>query len=216
MKYNKEAASAKQGAKILETAGRLFLEYGYHETSIRQIARELDISPGLIGYYFPTKRDLAVALLSRQLMRFAQLDSQYVPADDPVLRSAVLIKLEITVLNSPVFKKFYLGALKEDVILTVIRASGQDIYRAIADKYHLDYPDSRFAMNDLLASSIERTLVLYADDIQLERSIADEVFLINMRLIYGSEDFLLEKCRESELITARILCDHPEILKDWL
>ena len=49
MKYNKEAASAKQGAKILETAGRLFLEYGYHETSIRQIARELDISPGLIG-----------------------------------------------------------------------------------------------------------------------------------------------------------------------
>ena len=216
MKYNKEAASAKQGAKILETAGRLFLEYGYHETSIRQIAWELDISSGLIGYYFPTKRDLAVALLSRQVMRFAQLDSQYVPADDPVLRSAVLIKLEITVLNSPVFQKFYLGALKEDVILTVIRASGQDIYRAIAEKYHLDYPDSRFAMNDLLASSIERTLVLYADDIQLERSIADEVFLINMRLIYGSEDFLLEKCRESELITARILCDHPEILKDWL
>ena len=53
MKYNKEAASAKQGAKILETAGRLFLEYGYHETSIRQIARELDISPGLIGYSSP-------------------------------------------------------------------------------------------------------------------------------------------------------------------
>ena len=39
---------------ILELARKLFLSQGYYKTSIRQIARELDISLGLVAYYFPT------------------------------------------------------------------------------------------------------------------------------------------------------------------
>jgi hypothetical protein len=37
-----------------------------------------------------------------------------------------------------------------------------------------------------------------------------------MGRIYGTEEFLKGKSQESELITARIILDHPEILKDWL
>lgn len=212
----KEMVGTKQHSNILETAGRLFLENGYKETSIRQIAKELDISPGLIGYYFPTKQDIAVALLSRQLKKFSELDKQYVSADDPVLRSAVLIKLQITVLSSPVFKKFYMGALHEDIILSVIRSSGHDIYKAINEKFDLGYPDSYFLENDLISAGMERTLMLYSGEIQLDKSVADLVFLMHMSRFYGTEEYLESKCRESEFITARIICDHPEMLNGWL
>lgn len=209
-------AAGNQHSKILETAGRLFLERGYDGASIRQIAKELDISPGLIGYYFPTKRDIAFALFSRQLERFIELDKQYVSEEDPVLRSAVLIKLQITVLSSPTFKPFYIDALREDIILDVIRASGLDTYHAINRKYNLGYSDCYLMTNDLIAASMERTLVLYSEDMERDESIADLVFSMHMGRIYGSEEFLKEKCRESELITARIILDHPEMLQEWL
>lgn len=213
---HKENVGGGQYAKILKTAGRLFLEYGYSKTSIRQIAKELDISPGLIGYYFPSKQDIAVELFSRQLDRFFELDKQYVDEDDPVLRSAVLIKLQITVLSSPVFRKLYMDALREDIILSVIRASGMETYQAINKKYGLGRSDCYLLTNDLISASMERTLVLYSEEIELDQSIADLVFSMHMGRIYGTEEYLKAKCEESEIITARIICDHPEMLNDWL
>lgn len=211
----KENGGEGQYGSILNTAGKLFLEFGYKETSIRQIAKEAHISPSLIGYYFPSKRDIAVELFSRQLARFMELDKQYVSEEDPILRSAVLIKLEITVLSSPRFKKFYTDALREDIILSVIRASGDDTYRAVSRKYGLDFPDNYYATSDLLAASMERTLVLYEEEVWHGQSIADAVFTVSMSRIYGTAEFLQEKCMQSELITARILCDHPELLNGW-
>lgn len=214
MEY-REKTSENQRSLILNTAGRLFLEYGYKETSIRQIARELGISPGLIGYYFPSKRDIAIELFSRKLRAFMELEKQYVSEDDPVLRSAVLIRLQITVLSSPMFKKFYTDALREDIILSVIRASGDTIYRAVGEKYGCNCSDSFFVTSDLLAASMERTLMLYSDEVWQGCSVADEVFMASTGRIYGTDEFLKQKCRESEAITARILCDHPELLRGW-
>lgn len=211
----RESAGEGQREQILETAGELFLAYGYEETSIRRLARELGISPGLIGYYFPSKSDIAVALFSRKLRSFMVLTEEYVGEEDPVLRSAVLVKLQITVLSSPRFRKFYMDALRADILLTVIRTSGDTIYRAVGRKYGLALSEGYFLTSDLLAASMERTLVLYSDEVFKGRSIADEVFKVSMSRIYGTEEFLKEKCEESELVTARILCDHPELLHGW-
>lgn len=212
---HKEIIGENQRSLILKVAGKLFLEYGYKETSIRQIARELNISPGLIGYYFPSKRDIAIELFSRKLKAFMELEKQYVSEDDPVLRSAVLIRLQITVLSSPMFRKFYMDALREDIILSVIRASGDTIYRAVGEKYGCKCDDSFFVTSDLLAASMERTLMLYSDEVWQGCSVADEVFKVSTGRIYGTEEFLRSKCEESELITARILCEHPELLRGW-
>ena len=213
---NQAITKTKQNLKILEAAGKLFLENGYYNTSIRQIAKALGISSGLIGYYFPSKRDIATSLFSRQLSKFVSLMKQYVSAEDPVLQSAVLIKLQISVLSSPVFNKFYQEALREDVLLSVIADSGLDIFHAIDKKYNLQYSDSYLRTNDLISASMERTLVLYTEYTQRDDNIADLVFMMIMSRIYGTEEFLREKCRESDLVTARILCDHPELLQGWM
>lgn len=51
--------------RILAMAGTLFAEYGYAATSVRMIARALDITDPAIHYHFATKQDLFDALLAQ-------------------------------------------------------------------------------------------------------------------------------------------------------
>ncbi len=44
--------------RIIETATKLFIKQGAHETSLADIAKELNISKGTLYYYYPTKSDL--------------------------------------------------------------------------------------------------------------------------------------------------------------
>ena len=51
-------------AQLLELAKRAFSEHAYDEVSIDALAREAQISKGLLYHYFPTKRDLYIAGLT--------------------------------------------------------------------------------------------------------------------------------------------------------
>jgi len=46
-------------AKILRTAKRLFVEKGYFNTSVKDIAREAGISPATVYHYFSGKEEIA-------------------------------------------------------------------------------------------------------------------------------------------------------------
>lgn len=48
---------------ILQASLHLFAERGFHGTSIRDIAREADLTEGLIYHYFSSKRDLFRAII---------------------------------------------------------------------------------------------------------------------------------------------------------
>ena len=48
---------------ILQASLHLFAEKGFHGTSMRDIAREADITEGLIYHYFESKRDLFRAII---------------------------------------------------------------------------------------------------------------------------------------------------------
>jgi AcrR family transcriptional regulator len=48
---------------ILKTSLHLFAEKGFHGTSMRDIAREAEITEGLIYHYFASKRDLFRAII---------------------------------------------------------------------------------------------------------------------------------------------------------
>jgi AcrR family transcriptional regulator len=49
--------------KIIRSAHRLFVQQGYHGTSMRQIASESDIALGSIYNHFPSKEDLFITVL---------------------------------------------------------------------------------------------------------------------------------------------------------
>lgn len=48
---------------ILQASLNLFAEKGFHGTSMRDIAKEADITEGLIYHYFASKRDLFTAII---------------------------------------------------------------------------------------------------------------------------------------------------------
>lgn len=52
--------------RILEHARRAFNERGVAAVGIREIARQLELSPGNVSYHFPTKEALVVALIEEE------------------------------------------------------------------------------------------------------------------------------------------------------
>lgn len=50
-------------SKILEVAGRLFIEKGYHGASIRDIASEAGVNLGAVNYHFKNKDNLLFTIL---------------------------------------------------------------------------------------------------------------------------------------------------------
>jgi len=49
--------------RIIEAAYQALVKRGYHETSMKDIAAEAGVAPGLAHYYFETKEDLLVAAI---------------------------------------------------------------------------------------------------------------------------------------------------------
>ena len=49
----------------MEAAYRALLKQGYHQTSMKDIAAEAGVAPGLAHYYFDSKEDLLVAVIDR-------------------------------------------------------------------------------------------------------------------------------------------------------
>jgi AcrR family transcriptional regulator len=49
--------------RIIEAAYQALVKRGYHETSMKDIAAEAGVAPGLAHYYFQTKEDLLVAAI---------------------------------------------------------------------------------------------------------------------------------------------------------
>ena len=49
--------------RIVDAAYRTLVKHGYHETSMKDIAAEAGLAPGLAHYYFQTKEDLLVAAI---------------------------------------------------------------------------------------------------------------------------------------------------------
>jgi AcrR family transcriptional regulator len=49
--------------RIIDAAYRTLVKQGYHDTSMKDIAAEAGVAPGLAHYYFETKEDLLVAAI---------------------------------------------------------------------------------------------------------------------------------------------------------
>jgi len=69
----KDPQGASTRKAILEAAFRLFLEQGYHGTSIRQVARDAGITPAAIYNHFQGKESLFIDLLSDRVPHHAVL-----------------------------------------------------------------------------------------------------------------------------------------------
>lgn len=76
--------------KIIELGRAYIQRFGYHAFSYQQIAAELQIKNAAIHYYFPSKGDLGVAALEKDLADFRQLIERMQDATPAVKLDALL------------------------------------------------------------------------------------------------------------------------------
>ena len=75
---------------VRDIAAELFAEKGFHETTMRDIARRAGMLPGSIYYHFPSKADLLAGVYEEGVSRLlARID-----AADPGLRAEPWARLE--------------------------------------------------------------------------------------------------------------------------
>lgn len=74
---------SERRTQIIKTSSRLFADYGFETTSMRQIADEVSLLPGSIYHHFDTKEDILHAILREPLKRFSQdiLSISQLPVD---------------------------------------------------------------------------------------------------------------------------------------
>lgn len=62
-----QARTREQRTRILGAARRCFIRHGFHGASMAELAREAQMSPGLIYRYFDNKHHVVLAIIAQQL-----------------------------------------------------------------------------------------------------------------------------------------------------
>lgn len=117
---NRNGKQSEIRQRIIKTAQRLFVEQGYHRTSIPDIVREAGVSTGAIYHHFTNKKELAREIhqlaLTEFLKRFKnQVESQ--PTFKEKLRAFVEMMFSWTE-TDPVMVQYLMYARPKEVVNT--------------------------------------------------------------------------------------------------
>lgn len=81
--------------QILKAAKRLFIERGFEKTSIRNIADEIEYSPGIIYHYFQDKNEIFHALHEEGFQELRKRLEILAAVEDPMSRIKAMGKIYI-------------------------------------------------------------------------------------------------------------------------
>lgn len=172
--------------EIIDVATELFLEKGYTETSIKNVCKELDMSPGNVTFYFPTKEHLLLELVG--MLRRFQWEMMESEADEGI-SSLLAVCLELTAMaavceTSEVAKDFYVSAYTSPVCLEMIRKNDTERAKEVFSEYRPEWTDEQFREAEVLTSGVEyATLMASQAGVSLEARI--EGALNTILSIYG-------------------------------
>lgn len=146
---------------ILQTGMRLFLENGYSATHCSTITKKLNISPGNLTFYFPTKEHL-LAELVEDLCNFQWKVIE--EANDEGKSSLFAYCMEFATMaalceQSSIAKDFYLSAYTHPIPLAIIRKNDIQKAQQIFGQYCPDFSDEDFACTENMISGIEYAML---------------------------------------------------------
>lgn len=172
--------------QIIQLAAHLFIENGYSKTTAKQIARELDLSPGNITFYFPTKEHM-LAVLVKELFDFQKLIMEQAAAEGK--SSLLAYCLELTAIvsaceESEVARDFYTAAYTSELSLAMIRENDTQKTREVFAEYRPDWDEAEWIATENIVSGIEyATIMTREQDTPLETQIRKTLNAI--MLLYG-------------------------------
>ena len=150
------------------------------------ICQKLDISPGNLTYYFPTKEHLLSELV--KLLCDFQWKLMEEEADEG-FSSVMAICLELATMASAceqdaVMKDFFLSTYTSPMCLDIIRRNDTQRAMKVFASYRPEWAQEQFAESEILVSGIEfATLMTAGHPVPLETRVAGA--LHNILSIYG-------------------------------
>lgn len=149
--------------EIIQVVTKSFLENGYTETSIKHVCKELDMSPGNVTFYFPTKEHLLCELV--ELLFGYQANYFDDAKDDP----AYAIALETAMLAAmceynEIARDVFLAAYTSPMCMDLIRKNDADRAERVFVNYRPDWTEQNFAEAEILVSGIEYGIMMNAGD----------------------------------------------------
>lgn len=92
------AAVPDRRAQIIRVAGRLLADHGFDRTSMRMIARAVEVQPASLYHHFKDKRALLFAIIEEFMVAFnARILPVLTGPGSPELRLATAISLHVTI-----------------------------------------------------------------------------------------------------------------------
>jgi hypothetical protein len=147
--------------QIICQATQTIILNGYTNTTLRTIAKELDIRIGLIAFYYPTKEHL-LALIVDKLCDF-QWKMMEKEADEGI-SSVLAICLELMCMASAaegddIAKDVFVSAYQSPLCLEIIQENDYHRAKAVFSKYNPWWTDDDYRAAETVVSGIEYTIL---------------------------------------------------------
>lgn len=205
---------ASREKAILTSSGKLFIQQGYSATTMRQIADDAGVSPGLATYHFKTKRLIAVYLMKNYLCYLKKTLGGFVSREEqPLLHSACMIRLSIDFFMGSPYREFYIECLEQDIYAESIQSMGNGALRGIAKTHLLDAsPDLLLLYDNYIPPSVEKILILEKEKGNfpgiVPEEIPDIVFAVSIGRYIGKDE-IAETTKTARKIVKKILREIP-------
>ena len=161
-------------SEIVRVAANCFLNEGYTKTTINAMSKKLNMSPGNMTFYFPTKEHMLAELVD-MLCQY-QWKMMEEEAKDGY-SSLMAICLELLTIASAceqdeVAKDFFLATYRSQLCMDRIRKSDKERAKKVFQEYCPDWTDEQFEEAETLVSGIEYAILLTtSNSASLERRI---------------------------------------------
>jgi TetR/AcrR family transcriptional regulator, cholesterol catabolism regulator len=125
---------SRRRAQVLEAAGRLFAERGYHGTTVGDICAELGVGKGVFYWYFPSKEACFSEVLQSSLRKLRRAQHQAIEnVPDPVERIEQGIRATVRFFRADVrFLALIRIAARYEEFATLVRNGQQVVVADVA------------------------------------------------------------------------------------
>ena len=196
--------------KILLTAARLFVEQGYDNTGMRQIAEEAQVSLSLANYHFGSKRKLGILLIQGHLRALEPYVVEFA-GHDPRIMTGAWLRLNYVLMKQPHLHKFYVDTLLNDIYLHALAGSNIDQ----EEQDSLTLSEMYWLLGDsYIPVSMERALVMCPFTDKLDMDVPDFIIRYFIYQLPGQgepphpPEWYVKECR---LAVERILNKYPHL-----
>ena len=149
----------------------MFIEDGYTKSSINRLSKNLQLSPGHITFYFPTKEHL-LAVLVDEMLEYQRIMMEQETQEGK--SSLLAYCLELTAIaavceESEIARDFYASAYASALTLARIRENDAQKTREIFVPFHPDWTEQQWIATENIVSGIEyATIMTYETETPLE------------------------------------------------